>query len=299
MRNSTPTADYNRISPTAKIPAYWRALSDIPYSKEIAQAVNAEETVKEFLGESIIFLARFSPILFEARYKSIDRGIEKSGLHNVLELACGLSPRGLELVTHGKKYVGTDLPDILAETAPIMTRIAERQQINSENLHYQPVNVFNKEELEAAIAHFNGEPFVVCNEGLLPYFSKEEKATMAIILHELLTRFNSCWITTDVSFNSIRQKFVQNLSTEAKQTFLSNFNNLTNRVGRDIIQNDFINEQEALEFYQQLGFEIEAFPLYDGSYQPSIPMDHIPEQVKTQMLQVLSTANAWVLRPAR
>lgn len=298
MENTKQGAAYSKISPTAKIPAYWRALSDIPYSKEIAEAVNVEETVKQLLGDAVLLMTRFSPVLFEARYKAINDGIQKSRLNNVLELAYGLSPRGLVLAADNKKYVGTDLPDILAETAPVMNRIAERLHINRDNLHYQPANVFNKEELEAAIAHFNGEPFVVCNEGLLPYFTKEEKAAMALILHELLVKFNSCWITTDVSFNSIRSKFLQSMPDEAKQNFLSHFNNLTNKVGRDIVQNDFDNEGEAREFYQNLGFEIEAFPLYNGDY-PLSTLGNIPEVVSNNLLPVLSTTNVWILRPAQ
>lgn len=89
--------DHNRISPTAKITAYWRSLSGIPYSKEIAEAVGAKETARETIGDTIVMMGNISPAMFEARYKSINRGLAKCGITNVMELACGLSPRGLEI----------------------------------------------------------------------------------------------------------------------------------------------------------------------------------------------------------
>ncbi|HEX4045326.1 MAG TPA: hypothetical protein VHZ76_06655, partial [Gammaproteobacteria bacterium] len=143
-------ADYSKISPTAKIAAYWKSLSDIPYAKEIAEAVDAQQTTKEILGEKIVTMARFSPPIMEARYKAINIGISESRVDNILELACGLSPRGLTLAADNKVYVGSDLPEILSETAPVITSIAERLNIPANKLHYQPVNVLSKDELGEA-----------------------------------------------------------------------------------------------------------------------------------------------------
>ena len=50
MEDKNIRIDFSRISPTAKIPAYWRSFSDIPYSREIAEAVDAETTAKDMIG---------------------------------------------------------------------------------------------------------------------------------------------------------------------------------------------------------------------------------------------------------
>lgn len=85
---------------------------------------------------------------------------------------------------------------------------------------------------------------------------------------------------------------------EVKQTFLSSFNNLTYRVGRNIVENDFNSEQEALAFYEELGFTIEAFPFFDDNY-PLSTLANTPEPAKSIGMQVLSTTNAWLLRQAK
>ena len=64
------------------------------------------------------------------------------------------------------------------------------------------------------------------------------------------------------------------------------------------MQNDFDNEPEARAFYEALGFDIEAFPYYDGSYTLST-LAIVPDAVKDHLLQILSITNAWILKPAK
>ena len=59
---------YEKISPTAKLAAYLRTFSDIPYAKEIAFVSGAKETFQELAGEHKESMVRFAPI-WEARYK--------------------------------------------------------------------------------------------------------------------------------------------------------------------------------------------------------------------------------------
>ena len=162
--------DYSKISPTAKITAYWKSLSDIPYSKEIADEVKAEQTAREMLGERIEWSKYFSPSMFEVRYKSMNYGLKRKRIENVMELASGLSPRGLEIVSKGGMYVGTDLREMNNESSKIIIDIATRDEIPLDNLHLQPENVLDKDELKNAAAYLVGERFAICNEGLLPYF---------------------------------------------------------------------------------------------------------------------------------
>ena len=117
-------SDHDRISPTAKITAYWRSLTDIPFSREIAEAVHAEEAARAMLGDRIVQMATLSPSIFEVRYKSIDRALVHRGLASVMEVACGLSARCFSVTAGGGVYVGVDLPDMLAESVSVLTPIA-------------------------------------------------------------------------------------------------------------------------------------------------------------------------------
>ncbi len=288
--------DYRKISPTAKIPAYWRSLSDIPFSKEIAEAVGAEQTARQLLGDALLAVGKRSPVIFEVRYKSINHGLKKAGIDNVMELACGLSPRGLEIASRGGVYVGTDLPDMYAESSPITMEIASRMNISPANLHLQPANVLSKDEMEDAAAHFNGQRFAVCNEGLLPYLNMREKATMAENIHALLSSNRSCWITTDVAFKEIRGKIAATLGPEAKNILQSALRNITSQTERNITDNDYSSKSEAMKFYEVAGFEIEEYPMYSGDYAVSTA-SLIPDDIRENFISILSSAKSWILTP--
>jgi len=296
MENSNNRNDHNKISPTAKITAYWRSLSDIPYSKEIADAVRAEETARELLGDRIVTMGSLSPSIFEVRYKSINHCLRKGGINNVMELACGLSPRGLEIVSKGGIYVGTDLPEMHAESSPIITTIAERAGLPTANLYLQSANVLNRHELESAMAHFDGKRFAICNEGLLMYLDRDEKAKMANNVRELFLKSGGCWITTDVVFRVIRDSISNLFGPEAKKAIQPAMKKISDQTGRDILANDFADKSEAMEFYEDLGFTIEEIAMYAGDYTLSTA-SLIPDAAKEKFLSILSSAMAWILTP--
>ncbi len=288
--------DHDRISPTAKITAYWRSLSDIPYSKEIAEAVQAEETAKELVGERILTMGKLSPLIFEVRYKAINSGLNRSGISNVMELAGGLSPRGLEIAADGGFYVGTDLPEMHSESSPVIVSIARRTGVPLDKLHLQPANVLKKAEMEDAAAHFAGKRFAVCNEGLLMYLDIREKAEMARNIHDLLLPAGGKWITTDIVFREIRQKIFAMLGPEAKKVAEPSMKNISEHTGRDVFANNFSSKAEAVDFYGELGFDIEEYPMYSGEY-PLSTAAMLPESLREEYLGIFSSAKAWILAP--
>lgn len=296
MRIENKVKDHGKISPTAKITAYWKSLSDIPYAKEIAESINAKETAKTMLGDRVIWSGSISPAMFEARYKSINYGLKKSGINNVMELASGLSPRGLEIISQGGAYVGTDLQEMYEESSAIIRNIAVREKLPIENLHLQSANVLNKDELENAAFHFKGEKFAICNEGLLPYLSKEEKAKMAENVRDILLNNGGCWITTDIYFKTLREAISKLFGTDIKKAIKSAMKNISDQTGTDIRENDFADESEALKFYKDIGFKIEEFPMYAGDY-PLSTASLIKDSLKDEFLKILSKAKVSILTP--
>jgi O-methyltransferase involved in polyketide biosynthesis len=287
MEKTNVRNDFSKISPTAKIPSYWRSFSDIPYSKEIAEAVNAEKTAKKMIGERPEALLAVTPAFFEIRYKAINYGLKKRGINNVMELACGLSPRGLEVVAGGGTYVGTDLPGMFAESSPVIRAIASRMEIQMENLHLQPANVLQEKELEDAGIHFGDQVFAVCNEGLLPYLTLEEKATMAQNLRDLLKNGRGCWITTDIVYKELQEKVSTALGPEEEKAIQN---------VKQIVGNDFIDKAVALKFYNDLGFTVEEYPLYAGDYTLSTA-SLIPDRLVETFFDIVTSVKAWILTP--
>lgn len=288
MEETSVRKDFSEISPTAKIPSYWRSFSDIPFSDEIAKAVDAEKTARNMIGERPEALLAVTPAFFEIRYKAINYGLKKRGIGNVMELACGLSPRGLELVAGGGTYVGTDLPGMFAESSPVILAIAGRMGMPIERLHLQAANVLQEKELGDAGIHFGDQAFAVCNEGLLPYLTMAEKATMAQNLRNLLLKNGSgCWITTDIAYQELMEKMSAALGPGVEKAV---------RNVKQIVGNDFIDKAVALKFYNDLGFSVEEYPLYAEDY-PLSTGSLIPANFMETFLTVVTSVKAWILTP--
>jgi hypothetical protein len=96
-------ADSSLISVTAKLAAYYRQFSDIPFAREVAKRIGAEAAFDQILREHGLEREKlnFYAPMFEARYKSITQLILQSGASQVLELASGYSLRGLDLARSG------------------------------------------------------------------------------------------------------------------------------------------------------------------------------------------------------
>ncbi len=294
------TEDHYKISPTAKLTAWWRSRSDIPYAMEIADAIGAEQTAGQLAGDLTSPMASLSMPVMEARYKSIDYAIGESGIDNVLEIACGLSPRGLAIAANNGIYVGTDLPEISAETFPVIRKIASKEGIGEERLHLQPVNVLDEKQLKAAGSYFGKQPFVLCNEGLLMYLNRSEKAETAQNIRKLLLDTGGIWVTPDLAFHEILFRTIDPGAAGGalKENAEARLKKITDTTGRNFRDNYFPGESEAVQFYRDCGFLIREYPMVDKSREPST-LSIVAPELKELVLGALSALKVWVLKPVK
>jgi O-methyltransferase involved in polyketide biosynthesis len=202
------SADASLISVTAKLAAYYRQFSDIPFAAEVAKRIGADEAFDRIVREHGLErdkLTFYAP-MFEARYKSITRLILDSGASQVLELASGYSLRGLDLTrNHQLRYVETDLPEVVATKLGLLEDLGKQHGISPLPQHVvTAADALDFEQVHAATAVLDrGRPLTVLCEGLIMYLSKLETERLARNIHELLGEFTGgCWITPDFSFRA-------------------------------------------------------------------------------------------------
>lgn len=241
----------NNVSSTAWMTAHKRTFTDIPYSKEIF--LELEKLRKNDIPEEYK-TPELTPQI-EARYKLINRLLRESGIKQVLEIASGLSSRGLEMTENPEfTYVELDLPVILKQKQVIVESIAEERA----NLHFTIGSALDFESLKSAIKHFDRKkPIAIINEGLLRYLTMEQKVFVARYVHDLLQEFdfNGVWITPDITLKS-----VLNTENEATNNKIEKVNQST---GVDIEGNSFSSIDEAEEFFGQLAFKVEKHPFME------------------------------------
>src|SRR5512142_1764952 len=135
---------FDKVSLTAQLAAYMRQFSDIPFARDVAELLHSREVFEVLLqGHEMTpdDLLWYAPI-FEVRYKSVTAATQRSGCRQVLELASGLSMRGLAMSQDADvTYIESDLTSISAEKAQIIASLRARYGLaDHHNLSFPSVN---------------------------------------------------------------------------------------------------------------------------------------------------------------
>jgi O-methyltransferase involved in polyketide biosynthesis len=272
--------DHSRISPTAKLVAWWRAKTDIPWAAEVAEYSKALETVESMLSKLGVDSHETlwgAPIL-EMRYKSLISQIRQSGVHQVLELASGLALRGLAMTEDENLfYIETDLPEITKEKIAIVERITGKPA-NSirRNLIFASANALNWDELAEVIKRFQPEqPVAIVHEGLVHYLHRPEIERLTENIRRILNRHGGIWLTPDFEFREHREN-MRSIAPRAERVFKA----IGEATGRELMSDAFTTEGEFQDFMSSEGFSCARIKQFDGSYHlSSATVSGLPETV--------------------
>jgi O-methyltransferase involved in polyketide biosynthesis len=269
--------DFRRVSVTALIPAFARGeYSTIPWAREML-AVLRERGATLPDGPWTEYGAFAS--IFDARFRAVTRLVEEKGAAQVLELAAGLSPRGIELALRGFVYVEADLAESIALKREVLTAMLGSVP---KNLHLCAASAIDREQFLACCAPFTaGKPVAVTTEGLLRYLTFEEKAQVAANVHEILWRYGGWWITPDIHLRSFAQRQTPtHLQAELKT------------LGRSLDANYFEDLDHARQFFERCGFTVDSRPLLEGI------QGQIAARPNEEQAAMLNDSRLFILTPA-
>ncbi len=239
MTTNQSNQNYSETSPTAIVTSYPRTFTDIPYEKEIYAWLSKNCT------EQVTLHKELAPEI-EARYKLINKLLEKTEIKQVLELAAGYTSRGLYYSKKGYNYIEMDLENVTNNKRNILN------ELNTEipnNLRVLSGNVLEEKAFLKCEEYLNStEPLAILNEGLLRYLTFEEKARVAKNIHKLLEKHGGVWITSDVT----PKKFIASQNAALKD-FNKNVSSITSRNNLNFRFNDI---NHVKEFFSDLGFEV-------------------------------------------
>ncbi|HEX6938624.1 MAG TPA: hypothetical protein VF158_04380 [Longimicrobiales bacterium] len=247
--------DFDKIGVTARLTAYMRQFSDIPFARDVARRLRAGEAFEQLLADEQLSprdLLWYAPIL-EVRYKSISETIRKLGATQVLELASGFSLRGLAMTRDpGILYVASDLEEPTGIARSLVAELRREYDLPSYgNLHLVTANAIDRDQLRTAAEPFRQDrPIAVVHEGLLQYLSPDEMRTVALNIRELLAEFGGVWITPDFSLKAD----VAAISEEQRR-----FRAVVARAtGRAMYDNAFASSEQLFAFLDGLGLDARA-----------------------------------------
>lgn len=196
---------HSHISPSAHFTAYvWfrRGLSDAAFVSPFGRF--SHTLLRPVMWASRQFFDLDLESMLLLRHLQIDaslhRAIESAGVRQVVEIACGLSPRGYRFTQRYPQlhYIEADLPAMAGRKGQLLAEnhwLSPRHQVVS-------VDVFAEEgpySLSSAFAQLNhNEPVFVITEGLVNYFSREQIELFWTRLAAQLRPFRAASYVTDL-----------------------------------------------------------------------------------------------------
>jgi len=238
----------------------------------VEAGVNEAILLNEYLGfkpqTSNKKIAKASALFQEIRYRFINYYIKKSGFKNILDIGCGYSPRTIEFLPKGYKYVGIELPEVVEAVNNAQNKCLDDKYLK--NVKYESVKLVDTEGLIKAAECFDG-PVCIVVEGVFMYFTKKELEKTLTAFKHILKKNGGCLITPDFvtnmmmkhSFTSFAGPILGNLMLKASYIVLKKCVQKTDDPYMDPLkQFKDDSDSHAEDFFNSMGFNIERVPLY-------------------------------------
>jgi Leucine carboxyl methyltransferase len=247
-------SNFEKIILTAFMVSLARQFTDIPYAKELAQLITAQNLVElpqpQNQDKSVLLTARI-----EARYKAINEVMAQYQITQVLELASGLLPRGLFMSCDPNiTFIESDLPAMIRCKQQLVQQLIEKRP----NLHFLEIDATSRPSqfLKSSEQLNPGQPVMILCEGLLTHLNMAEKQQVCANVREMLYSYGGIWITPDFIDTA---SLVRSLQDDPDlQKLLQTGTNLT---GRSLVDNNFETLEAARQFAYEQGFCVREYSM--------------------------------------
>jgi O-methyltransferase involved in polyketide biosynthesis len=228
LEGKKAVALFDLVSPTAKVVSYLRNLDP---SLSFAGTLSSPEESRVILSELGIVdpaVQEKLSVLFRARYHCMNSVVSERKVHQVLEIAAGISPRGLHWSREhpGTVYVESDLPILMREKAKAIRNAILSDPVPKRGvLHCCGLDALDLAGLHHALDYTDPTTgLVIVTEGLLLYFTADETQRFLKNMHTVLTeRPQAVWVVDLVSQQNLADLFRADPETAAavKRVFAS------------------------------------------------------------------------------
>lgn len=244
---------FRAIGPTALLVHKLRSLdTTIPYARQMAGALSLRDLagVKAMsLRESVLLGS-----LFQARYRAINRCLTESEPAQVIELAAGLSPRGLHITRDLPHivYIETDLPEIAAQKVAVVNDIVAREKSRGGFIRFEAADASKSSEIRALLNRLRDDQrTAIISEGLLIYLTLDELSGFFDVMQSALQGSDRLWIVDVVTQQNLRQM------TEASPRVAEIARSVFQSTSRDVIgRNPFPDDDSAAALLERHGLKV-------------------------------------------
>ena len=236
------TRDFTSISESARHILMVRSQTGLPFAREAAvQLYGAGEVdkVRDDINANPDAYKRMRH--FDIRARQIDQALAARGATCVLELAAGLSFRGL-VSKPGTTFVDTDLPHMVACKQELVDVLCPSPPAG---YRLVALDATDGAAVTALVDTLPPGPVTIVNEGLLVYLNEAEKTALCATILGVLRARGGAWVTGDV--------YVRTESTMYRDAATKEF-----LAKHDVDGNKFADYAAAEAFFTSRGFAIAA-----------------------------------------
>ena len=244
-------------------------------------------------GKEYELLKRIGAITIELRYALANRLIEQAGNKNVLDLACGYTPKAKYLMDRGYNYVGGDLPAVVEDMARVSKELLGGKAL------FRAVDVTNGESVAAAAAQLPEGPVTIDCEGLVAYLDKNEMTAMVRNFASLLAQRGGCWVTTDFESDHYFLAIIQAVTGGQGEKFLKLVNSQVNKKTADADHAPvFANDEEKVTFLESMGLSVERRPITGVANMGLRTLCACTPEQRAAIAAALEKINVWIMTPS-
>ncbi|GEM_PF-6388456 len=246
--------------------------------------------------DSVNKITKGTALFQEVRYRFVNTQIKKTNIHNILDIGCGYSPRGILFAEQGYSYVGADLPAAIKEVEPAALQCLDS---GKDKVKYVGLDATDPEALVQAASHLDG-PVCIVTEGIMMYFPAFELNEFVKGLRRVLELHGGCIITPDFCMNRLL-KLSSSAATSKAVGEVLQFG--ATRVVKEyyISSSDEMDpsrwyaedgDQKPYDYFIKKGFKIERISVYDPDMQ-IFALKNIKEKRIDKLIEGYKNTYGW------
>lgn len=254
-------SEFELVSYTAYTSLHWLKEAGVPEAREYAKATGktkliATESIKPY---DTIKLPNL--LYHEMRYSAINRYVEKNGYKNVMDVACGFSPRGLYMARHGIRFIGAEFDAVVTNGNNYLKKCLSGQELALAS--YEPVDATDSVSMLSAVSDTEG-PICIVMDGLMMYLDRQQQAQALQSIKAILKKHGGCYVTVDFTARDcvMDASRVVYGEKDAHKVYLESAKVYEEIAEADFEKTFFPTTDEAQRFIEEQGLKVKRVPLF-------------------------------------
>jgi len=253
--------EFQAVSYTAPITLHWLAKAGVPEAVEFIGNLSAQNILNQTPINDKERVERANAVYQEIRYASLNSFIAEEGYTTIMDLGCGVSPRGIFMTRKGIDYIGVELEAVTQTLEEYTPMFLTDEQLN--HIHFATADVTDRKAMLKAVENSPGKVCII-TENLTNYLSMEQQKAMLENIREILKIHGGCFVTSDHLADEI---FMESTSAiygkKSAESILDESAKIYENTAEINFSDTFFDTpKEAMEFIKEQGFKIEVRPLF-------------------------------------